>query len=372
MPRTTKVALFGNNNGHGGAQEAYRRLVRYLINRGMSVKTVSVGATPITDIDREMFQRTDIAILPTSTSDLTSIAWKSFGVLKAATFLLREKPDVFICVGLSSAATFIGRAIRSHTATMAYDFIADRSSDDPRFRKALANFDIVGLQAPIMQTLHVGGGVPASRMIVLPCIQEAMSTIETSNRKYNSNSKLRLAYFGRLAPNKGLVEFISVAKAMLLHDEHVIFDIWGMGMEYPRIAEEIQRHLLAERVFLRGPYASGKDGLKLMAEYDGLFLPSLGSEGIPLVLLEAMSLGVPVICSDVGAIRDVCADNPDFLLVAPTNQDWYDGVVSFVERIRKNNFCRSRLQELYLTQYSDRVVGSMWVKFIEEARRWKR
>ncbi len=53
-----------------------------------------------------------------------------------------------------------------------------------------------------------------------------------------------------------------------------------------------------------------------LAEADALVLPSY-DEGLPLVILEALSLGVPVVTTPVGAIPEVLADGDTALLVPP-------------------------------------------------------
>ena len=48
--------------------------------------------------------------------------------------------------------------------------------------------------------------------------------------------------------------------------------------------------------------------LKIMSYYDCLILPSF-NEGLPLVLIECLSIGIPFITTKVGAIGDLLIEN---------------------------------------------------------------
>jgi glycosyltransferase involved in cell wall biosynthesis len=73
--------------------------------------------------------------------------------------------------------------------------------------------------------------------------------------------------------------------------------------------KEVQKWLednshLKEKVYFL-PFR--KDAVQLMADFDILLLTS-DSEGMPLVVLEAQSLGVPVVSTDVGCVGEMIGD----------------------------------------------------------------
>ncbi|HKW41273.1 MAG TPA: glycosyltransferase, partial [Gemmatimonadales bacterium] len=98
-------------------------------------------------------------------------------------------------------------------------------------------------------------------------------------------------------------------------------DIVGEGPERAPLQTQIREAGLVDRVVLRGR-VSGVELGDAYAAADVLALPSIldsrsDTEGLGVVLLEAMSYGVPVIGSRVGGIPDIIVDGETGLLVAP-------------------------------------------------------
>jgi glycosyltransferase involved in cell wall biosynthesis len=78
-----------------------------------------------------------------------------------------------------------------------------------------------------------------------------------------------------------------------------------------------------------------------VAGFDVFAMTSVpNSEGIPTVILEAMSAGLPVVATDVGAVREVVADGVTGALVAPLD----DGAVAAaLERLAADAGLRARM-----------------------------
>jgi glycosyltransferase involved in cell wall biosynthesis len=123
-----------------------------------------------------------------------------------------------------------------------------------------------------------------------------------------------LTYLGRFAPEKHPEHVLSIAQFLLQEAPaeplHVVMA--GDGA----LASDIRRTLaeapgLANRVHLPG-YVH--DPEHLLVDSDVVILTS-EAEGLPLVALEAMSLGVPVLASAVGGLPELITNGRDGYLI---------------------------------------------------------
>lgn len=109
--------------------------------------------------------------------------------------------------------------------------------------------------------------------------------------------------------------------------------------------------------------------LSLLAGADGLIVASR-DETLPNVILEAMNLGIPVISSDVGAIREVIKHNTSGLMFF--NEDVAE-LENCVKRVSMDNDLRGKLiHNAKALIQSERMVehyGSKYLSLIEELLR---
>jgi glycosyltransferase involved in cell wall biosynthesis len=130
----------------------------------------------------------------------------------------------------------------------------------------------------------------------------------------------RILFVGRLVERKGVAQLIEAVR-QLPPGLGARLEVIGDGPERPRLEALVREGGLGERVALRGRVSA----LELRGAYeaaDVLALPSIldsrsDTEGLGVVLLEAMSYGVPVIGSRVGGIPDIIVDGETGLLVPP-------------------------------------------------------
>jgi len=120
-------------------------------------------------------------------------------------------------------------------------------------------------------------------------------------------------YVGRLAPKKGLEYLI---KAMA--DVDAQLTIVGDGSERERL-ESLAASTDANIVFVGGVAPDKVD--QYYRDAAVFVLPSIEGEGMPNVVLEAMSWGLPVVATDSGGLPTVMEDGETGYVVAMRNPE---------------------------------------------------
>ena len=119
---------------------------------------------------------------------------------------------------------------------------------------------------------------------------------------------------GRLEPAKGFDVLVRAIPSVVLAHPDAAFLFAGDGSQ--RQALEESAHVLPNVRFL----GVRDDIPDLMAAADALVLPSRW-EGLPMVLLEAASAGLPVVATDVGGNAEVVVNQETGFLVPPDDAE---------------------------------------------------
>jgi colanic acid/amylovoran biosynthesis glycosyltransferase len=138
-----------------------------------------------------------------------------------------------------------------------------------------------------------------------------------AEKRQGRGGPLRVLFVGRLTPEKAphvLVEGVS-----LLPRGSVELQVIGAGPEKAALERQVARLGLAGVAQILGP--RGQDELLEHYEWADVFcLPSF-AEGVPVVLMEAMATGLPVVTTHIAGIPELVDDGVNGLLVAPGRSD---------------------------------------------------
>jgi len=121
---------------------------------------------------------------------------------------------------------------------------------------------------------------------------------------------LVIVFSGRLDPVKNFKLLLEVFEYCYRSDRTVKLLIVGDGPEKPKIEQICQQKNIQAGLVMVGQRA---EVLPYLRTGDVFLLTSI-TEQMPLTILEAMSVGLPVIASDVGEIRTIINDGQDGFL----------------------------------------------------------
>lgn len=124
---------------------------------------------------------------------------------------------------------------------------------------------------------------------------------------------------GRLMPDKGQRILIEALASLRAEGFEFRARLVGDGPDRDRLRTQIEAARLADCVELMGKV--GQDDLPAMYRESDLFVLPSFAEGIPVVLMEAMACGVPVISSAVMGVGELVAHGTTGRLVHPGRPD---------------------------------------------------
>jgi glycosyltransferase involved in cell wall biosynthesis len=177
------------------------------------------------------------------------------------------------------------------------------------------------------------------------------NTVECEyNYSFNEKSNNRFVYISNYLEEKGIIDLLEVFKKLLVKYPGMSLNTYGA---FP--SDEMKKIILkfGNEKILIGDVITGKEKFDKISQSDCLILPSF-NEGEPIVLLEAMSVGTPIIATSVGLIPEMLgADYPFYS--SPADQASLEAkIVEFMSCPDRNAISR-KLKERYSTYYSNKV-----------------
>ncbi len=158
-------------------------------------------------------------------------------------------------------------------------------------------------------------GVPQAK---LSLIENAIDTEEFQRtRPRSTQGPVRIGAVGRLSEEKGFDLLIRACERLLDQGLELELAIAGAGDQQEALADQIAKSKHREHLQLLGYQTDTK---ALFDSFDLFCLSSL-REGLPNVVLEAMSMGLPVVATRSGGMQTFTKDGEDGVLIDPGSVD---------------------------------------------------
>ena len=182
--------------------------------------------------------------------------------------------------------------------------------------------------------LDVNKFIPNEHLFVLP---NAITDVDREKLKISRHSQgaIKILFLSNLKPSKGPMEFLKMAKMIVDKREGVKFILAGpqrSKLFQKKVEVYIRQEGLRDYIEMPGAiYGSEKE--KLFRESDIFVFPTFYEhEAFPLVNIEAMRAGLPVVTSNEGSISEMIIDGLNGYIVDPKNvEQLTDRVLKLIE-----------------------------------------
>ena len=198
--------------------------------------------------------------------------------------------------------------------------------------------DIAKRAYPPVDTIHNG--------IEMTDLGASMSTSEIRHSLGVTPGNLVVGSVGRLVPVKGFGAFLKAGQLVRHELPNVTLLLIGDGPSRTDLMTTAERYGLGEHVIFTGHRS---DVLQLISAMDVFVISSL-HEGIPTVLLEAMSVGVPVVSTAVGGMPEVIDESSGFLVEPGNPQKLADAICRV---LRAPDACRAVVNHAHTKVQND-------------------
>lgn len=216
------------------------------------------------------------------------------------------------------------------------------------------NSSCEGLHNHILHRLHT---LPARRLAthVLACSEKAAlffgnktatiirNGIETQRYRYNpvmrtevrkelgiAEEEIVIGHVGRFTVVKNHRKLLGIVKAMLMRQIKVKLLLIGEGETEQAVDAQAKKLGIENSIYRIGVTAQV---YRYMQAMDVFVMPSL-FEGLPFVLVEAQSAGLPCVLSDTIPADSKINDNVRFVALQATDDIWADAVLSQLQEPR--------------------------------------
>ena len=192
------------------------------------------------------------------------------------------------------------------------------------------------------------------------------NSIESLPRRKSPLANKRLISVGRLTKEKGYIDLLKVYKKIIKDYPDWNLDIVGDGVERKSIEDFIEKNNLSSKVTLHG--FQGKEYIDKLLDQSSIYLMTSYTESFGIVLIEAMSHGVPCIAYDSAeGAREIINSGENGYLIKHRN---LEAMVKKIEDLIKDKEERikigSRARES-VKKFTSDVVKEEWLTLIEES-----
>ena len=179
--------------------------------------------------------------------------------------------------------------------------------------------------------------------------------------KPNTNEGVNIIFARRFFAKRGTRIFMNVAKQLLAEYDNINITIAGEGPDERLLKDNLST--LKNVHFIR--YDS-RNSLMVHNDKHIAVVPTLGSEGTSLSLLEAMASECAVVCTNVGGMTNIVINEYNGLLIDPNETALYQALKRLIENGNERMLMAQRGYETVLNSFSLSKWQNSWEKMLKQ------
>jgi glycosyltransferase involved in cell wall biosynthesis len=256
------------------------------------------------------------------------------GALATAVAIRRFRPDVVHTHGVRVLATaMVARGLAGWRAPVLATHHNTAPGELGMTTRILGRADHVVAVSAVLRDRLVAAGMPPARVsTVLNAIEPSVPLSPEARRALDDELGLAgrrvVALVGRLEPVKRPELFVEAAAAVVRQDAGVRFLVVGDGALRAASEALAARLGVAGQVVFCGVRHDARD---IVARADVLVSTSEW-EGLPIVGLEALEAGTPIVATDTDGFRELLADGVGTLVAEHTPERLAEAILATLER----------------------------------------
>lgn len=173
-----------------------------------------------------------------------------------------------------------------------------------------------------------------------------------AERDYKDKDEIKIIFARRFFTYRGTRLFANVIERILQKYNNISVTFAGEGPDESYIRKKFENN---NKVTIT-KYDS-KESLEIHKAHDIAVIPTIGSEGTSLSLLEAMASGCVAICSNVGGMTNIILDGFNGIMFDPYNED---NLYNAIEKIINDKELRLRLAKNGYTTAREAFSLEIW------------
>lgn len=231
--------------------------------------------------------------------------------------------------------------------------------NEVKFLKPFLRWTIKQADAVMCNSSHTAARIKEiynREVHIIPSGQAVMSNVKAAEQMKQVNNQKQILFVGRLVERKG-VKYLIEAFSKIVNKVDARLNIIGSGPEMEMLQKLTRERGIETKVNFLG-MVSSKDLDYYYRNADIFVLPAVidskgDTEGLGVVLIEALTYKLPVIASSVGGIVDIIKDNETGLLVPEKDIDALSNAM--LKLLTETDFAKQLAENGY--QYVNKVFN---------------